>query len=244
MGGAFPRGTLNGWLRVSIMRLLWASGLCLLSAPVLAQQQQTFGAASFSPPVGWSADLRPAMQSYARIRGQHRCMVLISASEPARRTRYQLIDDALAAKRINEETAHKYRVFAGFGDSRLPAQYRGRDAGFELPREVLKVGELLTTFSPQTRAELAPFFTRPEEPGSWVTLATVSGQAPEGSAPPNGERLSLGEATRAGLAMRVAGFPTTNGLRSVGAMPVSVSSTASHSAGWQSFMAANGKAKV
>lgn len=97
MGGAFPRGTLNGWLRVRIMRQLWASGLCLLSAPALAQQQQTFGAASFSPPVGWSADLRPAMQTYARIRGQHRCMVLISASEPARRTLGESFDAVWSA---------------------------------------------------------------------------------------------------------------------------------------------------
>ena len=46
-------------------------------------------------------------------------------------TSYQLIDQALAAKHIDDETAHKYRVFAAFGDSRLPAAYRGHDRGLE-----------------------------------------------------------------------------------------------------------------
>src|SRR5687768_1302652 len=35
-------------------------------------------------------------------------------------TSYALIDQALAAGRIDEETAFKYRVFAAFGDERLP----------------------------------------------------------------------------------------------------------------------------
>jgi hypothetical protein len=86
---------------------------------------------------------------------------------------YALIDQALAAGRINEETAFKYRVFAAFGDTRLPEQYRGDDGGLEFPASVLLGGRRLQTFSAQTQADLAPFFMPPGEPGSWVTLPTV-----------------------------------------------------------------------
>jgi hypothetical protein len=69
-----------------ITRPAWLAALCFVAAPASAQQRQTFGGASFIPPAGWSADVRPMMQSYSRIRAEHRCMVLISASEPGRRT--------------------------------------------------------------------------------------------------------------------------------------------------------------
>src|SRR5687768_618260 len=59
---------------------------------------------------------------------------------------YELIDQALAAGRINEETAFKYRVFAAFGDERLPAQYRGDDGGVEFPASLLG-DRRLETFS-------------------------------------------------------------------------------------------------
>ena len=97
---------------------------------------------------------------------------LAAQSQPAK-TSYQLIDEALAAKRIDGETAHKYRVFAAFGDSRLPSEYRGANAAFELPPEIDEIGSLLETLSATTRAEVAPFFMRPEEPGSWIGLPTI-----------------------------------------------------------------------
>ena len=61
-------------------------GLGLLSfapASMLAQQPRDFGAASFVPPPGWAVDSRAAMQTFTRVRGPHRCMVLVSAQEPA-----------------------------------------------------------------------------------------------------------------------------------------------------------------
>ena len=57
--------------------------LSIVPASMLAQQPRDFGAASFVPPAGWTVDSRPAMQTFTRIRGQHRCMVLVSAEEPA-----------------------------------------------------------------------------------------------------------------------------------------------------------------
>jgi hypothetical protein len=55
-------------------------------AVLIAQQRDEFGAASFIAPVGWSNDRRPTLQTFARIRGQHRCLLLISAPERARAT--------------------------------------------------------------------------------------------------------------------------------------------------------------
>ena len=77
---------------------------------------------------------------------------------------FELIDRALSARDIDEETAHKYRVFAGFDDSRLPAKYRGADGGLvEFHASIAEAGKLLRTFSAGTQAELRPFFLRPEQ---------------------------------------------------------------------------------
>jgi hypothetical protein len=43
-------------------------------------------------------------------------------------TSYALIDRALAAKEITHEHAYTYRVFAAFGDTRLPARFRADNA--------------------------------------------------------------------------------------------------------------------
>ena len=150
-------------------------------------------------------------------------------AEPAP-TSYQLIDRALEAKRIDEETAHKYRVFAAFGDSRLPAAYRGTDSRPEPPPEVAIAGSLLDTFSPQTRSELAPFFMRPDEPGSWITLATVSGQepAPDAPKPPDGAGSYSSRGGGDGFLARYA----------------AAAARGTGQSAWRSFPAAGGKAKV
>src|SRR5687768_1672750 len=91
--------------------------------------------------------------------------------EQAPPTSFELIDRALAAKQITEEKAYVYRVFAAFGDSRLPDQFRGVNGSLsEPPPVVIEAGKRLRTFSPETQAELAPFFKRPTTPGSWFTL--------------------------------------------------------------------------
>lgn len=65
------------------MRHLVFAFLLLAPLPMLGQQSSEFGAASFVPPTGWAVDTRPAMQSFTRVRGADRCMLLISAQEPA-----------------------------------------------------------------------------------------------------------------------------------------------------------------
>jgi hypothetical protein len=167
-------------------------------------------------------------------------------SQPPK-TSYQLIDDALVAKRINDETAHKYRVFAAFGDSRLPTEYRGTDHTREPPQVVLKVGALMKTFSRQTQDELAPFFMRPDQPGSWINLSTVSEQSgPPGAPPPSesGDGFSSVPLRRASSStfFRVAGprsagpFPSTPGNAHRGGSVNVVT--------WRKFPAVNGKAMV
>jgi hypothetical protein len=97
---------------------------------------------------------------------------------PAGPSSYELIAAALAAAEIDAETAHKYRVFAAFNDSRLPAAYRGDDTRSGEPTSHLAAARAaFAAFSAETQADLAPFFRRPDEPGSWITLATVGGQA-------------------------------------------------------------------
>ena len=93
----------------------------------------------------------------------------------------ELIAEALQSGQIDPETAYKYQVFALFADSRLPDEYKGddRDAGERM--EILDAaGGAFDTFSPATQAELAPFFKRPEEPGSWITQETVPSQSTAG----------------------------------------------------------------
>ena len=98
-------------------------------------------------------------------------------AEP-RPTSYGLIDRALEAKRIDEETAHKFRVFAAFGDERLPQEYRGAFEGGDRSIEIGRAGARLDTFSAATRAALAPFFMRPDQPGSWVELSGANEPGP------------------------------------------------------------------
>jgi len=104
---------------------------------------------------------------------------------------YDLIDRALAAGQIDRETAYKYRVFAAFQDPRLPMPYRGDDSGIpEIPPSAMEALPLLSTFSPQTQADLKPFFMPPSQPGSWFELMLGRTGAPgddaDGGAEPEG----------------------------------------------------------
>lgn len=51
--------------------------------PVSALAQRNFGAANFVPPAGWVDESRASFQQFTRAQGQHRCMLLLSADEPA-----------------------------------------------------------------------------------------------------------------------------------------------------------------
>jgi hypothetical protein len=109
---------------------------------------------------------------------------LAAQGTPQPLTSGQLIDRALEAKAITDEIAHKYRVFAAFGDTRLPAPYKGTGAGPQVsPQVVDAAARSRQSFSAQTQADLAPFFARPADPGSWVTLPTVNADPAAPNAP-------------------------------------------------------------
>lgn len=96
-----------------------------------------------------------------------------------------LIAQALAAKRISAEQALSYRVFAMFGDSRLPAEFDA--APSELPDHLLlrEVSGQLPLLSKATQDLLAPFLIPP--------IYAESGQAQRLQAPAvTAARLSAG----------------------------------------------------
>jgi hypothetical protein len=99
-----------------------------------------------------------------------------ASPDPSRDT---LIAAALAAGRINAEQALSYRVFALYGDARLPAEFDG--APSELPDHLLlrEVSGQLPTLTPAAQALLAPFLIPPIYAESWY--AQQQSAAPTGA---------------------------------------------------------------
>jgi hypothetical protein len=92
-------------------------------------------------------------------------------------TSAQLIDAALASGGISSEQALIYKLFAEFGDLRLPAAYRGVPSQNVDSRIVTEVSRLMPTLSAQTQAVLQPFFVLPIYDGSWAGQRLASEQA-------------------------------------------------------------------
>jgi hypothetical protein len=85
-----------------------------------------------------------------------------------------LIDQALAAGEIEAETALLYRVYAAFGDDRLPARYVGDDR-LAIDTEIMtQVVERWEGLSPQAQSILEPFRRPPAAPGSWLARRGAS----------------------------------------------------------------------
>jgi hypothetical protein len=79
-----------------------------------------------------------------------------------------LIDAALAAHTIDEETAFKYKVFAAFGDARLPANLLGNDSSVFESSAVETLNDRFDSLSPATQEALGAFLLRPSSIGSWA----------------------------------------------------------------------------
>lgn len=95
---------------------------------------------------------------------------------------FDLIDEALANGDIDAETALTYKVFAVFGDGRLPPAYRGADSGGPPDGGVAVTQGMLTGVSPQTRAVLEPFLVPPVYAGSWLSPSGGGAAAAAGAA--------------------------------------------------------------
>ncbi len=88
-----------------------------------------------------------------------------------------LINQAETSGVLTHETAVLYRVYAIFGDARLPQAYRGDDSrSFESMYLSTVVSEW-DTYAPVTQAALKPFLMPPAYRGSWAT-ATAASLAP------------------------------------------------------------------
>ena len=90
-------------------------------------------------------------------------------------TAFDLIDQALAAGDISEETALIYRVFHVHDDERLPAAYRGASSDLKDSPIIDDVIEQFGQLSESGRAILAPFLIPPAAPGSWLDQKQLAG---------------------------------------------------------------------
>jgi hypothetical protein len=83
---------------------------------------------------------------------------------------FGLIDEALAAGTINAEQALTYKIFADFGDSRLPAAFRGDDSGVITVDSPGLAARQWATLSPVTRDLIGPYLVPAFYEGSWWSL--------------------------------------------------------------------------
>jgi CARDB protein len=93
-------------------------------------------------------------------------------------TSSDLIDDAVASGEISPDTGLKYKVFAAFGDSRLPAKYDGAsDALGEAPLD--DVIARWDRLSANARKALGPFLIPPYHQGSYLEQEIHGDRGPE-----------------------------------------------------------------
>ncbi len=109
-----------------------------------------------------------------------RAAVVITAKADPSRSSAALIAADRAAGRISVEKALLYRVYAVFGDERLPSRYAG-DAGAAPDDLVLRdVADHWRGLSSRTRRSLMPFLRPPAARGSWFSrLSGPSARAAE-----------------------------------------------------------------
>lgn len=80
---------------------------------------------------------------------------------------HALIEAALANQTISSEQALTYKVFADFGDSRLPAQFHGDDRNTREALGAAEAAEKFATLSPATQELIGPYLVQPFYAGSW-----------------------------------------------------------------------------
>ncbi len=99
--------------------------------------------------------------------------------EPPAPSAGEKVAAALASGAIDLETSYVYRMYALFGDARLPEEYRGRVSDLRGPELFDTLSRTESTLSPATRALLRPFTARPADPVSvWSQSALTA--APSG----------------------------------------------------------------
>ena len=109
-----------------------------------------------------------------------RVQVYLSSGTGADATSSARIADALATRRIGDEDALVYRVFAAFGDERLPAEYAGAPDAVPDHALLRQVASRFAGLSQARQELLLPFLLPPMYSGSWLALQT--GAAPAAAA--------------------------------------------------------------
>src|SRR5262249_38796821 len=89
-------------------------------------------------------------------------------------TSFQLIGGAVVKGEIDAETALLYKVYAFFGDARLPQAYQGDPPGQQDHGIFLEVADRWWELSRPTQQALEAFLTPPIYPGSWFAQASAS----------------------------------------------------------------------
>lgn len=95
-----------------------------------------------------------------------------------------LIERARERGEINAETALIYKVFAVFGDTRLPSRLRGDDRGVMDSNAVAEATQRFETLTPATRQILVPFLIPPVYVGSWYDRRIHGAQTMAAAAQP------------------------------------------------------------
>lgn len=93
-------------------------------------------------------------------------------------TSFDLIDAAVANGTISPETALTYKVFAAFGDARLPAQFQGDEGDLIDAKVITELYERWPSLSPAAQETLEPFTVPPAYQGSWTSLPTAARSVP------------------------------------------------------------------
>lgn len=94
---------------------------------------------------------------------------------PGGTSSFDLIDQAQTAGQLDEVTALEYRVFATFGDPRLPAAYRGDQTGVTESQALEDLGNRLDSLPAEAQSLLAPFLLPPAYQGSWAAPLAQAG---------------------------------------------------------------------
>lgn len=85
-------------------------------------------------------------------------------------TSIELIEKAVAEGKITYETSLLYKMYAVFGDDKLPEDYRSAKKFRNSDEVVKEVKSNMGTLSEETQDELAPFFRRPNDPESYFNI--------------------------------------------------------------------------
>lgn len=94
--------------------------------------------------------------------------------DPVRISSAQLIDQAQSGGAISLESALEYKVFAMFGDPRLPAASHGDDSAVFESDALWLVAQHWSELSAAAQAILLPFLVPPAYVGSWYSPAPAA----------------------------------------------------------------------